>query len=167
MQGAISAVITKAMGAVITEDISEMNQKLQIIKIIQVPVWDEQVRQKVIGFWQGRGITFREVTDSLLSGHRGSFWGNLTSYDMSKLLADLTIRKTKANEISCQLDVDTCGQDITEWNKAYWQLELDTLESYLLYGDQKTEEWKQFLRNSRAAAWQWSLSLTWLGRKMP
>ncbi len=140
---------------------------LQFVKVIQVPVWDEQAKQKVIIFWQGRGITLKEVSDSRLRGHRGSLLGNLTSYDMSRLLADLTISQIEPNRISCQFDIDTRYQDITEWNKAHWELELDTLESYLLHGDKKEEEWQQFRKGSKAAAWQWSLSFTWLGRKMP
>ena len=144
-----------------------MNNSLQVVKTFQVPVWDEQAKKKFINFWQGRGVTFNEVTEKHLKGRRGSLWGNMTSYDMSKLLADLTISQIAPHEISCQLDVDTRGQDITEWNEGYWRLEMDTLESYLLCGDQKEAEWQQFRKDSRAAAWQWSLSLTWLGRKMP
>ena len=141
--------------------------QLQVVKTIQVPIWDEQAKQKVITFWQGRGITFGEVTEGHLRGHRGSLWGNMTSYDMSKLLANLTISQIGPNEIVCQLDVDTRGQDITDWNKAYWQLEMDTLESSLLHGDQKEETWQQFRKDSKAAAWQWSLSFARFGRKMP
>jgi len=141
--------------------------RLEVVKTIHVPVWDEQARQRVTTFWQGRGVAFSEVTTGRLRGHRGSLWGNLTSYDMGKFLANLTISQVGPTELLCQLDVDTRGQDITEWNRAYWGLEMDTLESFLLHGDQKEEEWEQFLKESKAAAWQWSLSFRRLGRKMP
>lgn len=108
-----------------------------------------------------------ETATENLQGRRGSLWGNMTSFDMGKLRAQLTVSRTGSTEIECVLDVDTRYQDITEWNKAYWHLEMDTLESYLLRGDLREDEWQKFQRSSRAAAWQWTLSLTQRGRKMP
>jgi hypothetical protein len=65
------------------------------------------------------------------------------------------------------MGIDGRYQDITEWNEAYWHLEMATLESYLLTDDMKKQEWLQFKRDSGAANWQWSLSLTKRGWKMP
>ena len=144
-----------------------MNYTLQISKTITLPSWDDEVKQKIVRFWESRGIAFTQATDDTLKGHRGSWLGNLTSYDMSKLLADLTISRSNETQLFCVLDVNISCQDITEWNKAYWQLEMDTLESYLLYNDERENEWQEFSKNSLKAAWQWSLSFRLLGRKFP
>lgn len=140
---------------------------IRIEKRILLPAWDEKTQRNVISFWQKRGVTFTEAEGETLQGWRGSLWGNMTSFDMGKLRAHLTVSRTGPTEIECVLDVDTSYQDITEWNEAYWHLEIDTLESYLLRGDLREDEWRQFQRDSRAAAWQWTLSLTQRGRKMP
>lgn len=140
---------------------------IQITHSIRLPEWNEQVKQKIMAFWHKRGIVFSQTNGDVLKGRRGSRWGNLTSFDMSKLRADLTITKTGPGDIGCVLDVNTRYQDITEWNEAYWRLEMDTLENYLLHDDQREEEWRQFRGASRAAAWQWSLSFTRLGRRLP
>ena len=139
----------------------------RVSKTIRLPQWDEQTKQKVIDFWQGRGIHFSDTRTDVLRGRRGSLWGNLTSFDMSKLVAHLTISASSPALLECVMEIDGRYQDLTDWNEAYWHLEMETLESYLLTGDQKGPEWRQFQRDSRAAAWQWSLSGTKLGRKLP
>jgi len=144
-----------------------MYTPLRIAKAIEIPAWDASARQNAVIFWQKRGMVFTEITDISLTGHRGSWFGNLTSYDMSKLKAILTTSQIGPQEIFCSLEINTEFQMITEWNKAYWELELKTLESFLVRGDQREQEWEQFQKDSKAAAWQWSLSFTWLGRKLP
>ena len=143
--------------------------QLQVVKTLFVPAWNDMVKAEAITFWQGRGINFDEVTDNYLRGHRGSVWGNLTSFDMSKLITDLTltISPTEPHEVFCCLEIDTQFQVVTEWNREYWQLELDTFESHLLYGDQKEGEWDQLRKESRASDYLWVLSLGWIRRKMP
>lgn len=140
---------------------------MQIRKSIQTPEWNEKVRQQVISFWQERRVVFAEPQSDTLKGKRGTIWGNLTSYDMSKLMCTLTVSRTNSTEIVCILDVNTFMQGITEWNKAYWQLELDTLESWLLQGDKREAEWQAFLRGVRKAAIQWTFSGGRSERKMP
>lgn len=143
--------------------------QLQVVKTMYISTWNEQVKAGVIAFWQGRGISFDEVTDSYFKGHRGSVWGNLTSFDMSKLITDLTltISPMEPYKVICSLDVDTRFQIVTDWNKEYWQLELDTFESYLLHGDQKKGEWDQLRKESKALDGLWVLSLGWFRHRIP
>lgn len=143
--------------------------QLQVVKTMHIPIWDQQVEEKAVAFWQERGINFSEKTPRRLLGNRGSIWGNLTSFDMSKLITNLTltISPMEPYEVSCCLDVDTRFQVVTEWNKEYWQLEMDTFESYLLYGDQKKGGWDQLRRESRALDYLWVLSLGWIERRPP
>jgi hypothetical protein len=140
---------------------------MRITKSISLPEWHDEVKQKVIDFWQERRVTFSETAGDTLRGRRGSLWGNLFSFDESRLAADLTISRTGEANIECVLNVDTRYQDIVEWSEAYWRLEMDTLETYLLRGDQREQEWQQFREDARAAAWKWVLSCTLLGRNMP
>ena len=149
-------------------DMKELFQ-LQVVKTMYISTWNEQVKAEAIAFWQRRGISFNEVTDNHFEGRRGSVWGNLTSFDMSRLITNLrlTVSPTKPYEVFCCLDIDTRFQVVTEWNKEYWQLELDTFESHLLCGDQKEGEWDQLRKESRALDYLWVLSLGWIRRKMP
>ncbi|MCW3062781.1 MAG: YopJ Serine/Threonine acetyltransferase protein [Capsulimonas sp.] len=138
---------------------------MKITKAISIPNWNDEARDTAIAYWQSRGIVFTDVSEDRLTGKRGSPWGNMTSFDMSKLVAILMIDHVKDGEVICVLDVDTSFQAITEWNAAYWGLEMDTFESVLLHGDAREQEWREFQKNSRAAAWRWTLSFTLLGHK--
>jgi len=139
---------------------------LQIRKTISLPVWDETTKQKILTYWEARGIVFTDTQGDVLTGRRGSMIGNLISFDMSKLLANLTVSRTGASEIECILEVNTILQIVTEWNTAYWQLEMDTLESWLLHNDGKEAEWRLFQRGMRKAATQWATSLGRRGNRL-
>jgi hypothetical protein len=136
-------------------------------KVIDLPVWDEEARRKVISYWSERGVTFVDTSGDVLVGKRGSLWGNLTSFDMSKLMAKLTVSPVSPDTVSCVLEVNTILQGVTEWNRAYWQLELETFESFLLTGDKKEEVWLNFLKANRKASVEWALSLGTRGREIP
>jgi hypothetical protein len=140
---------------------------VKIEKEIDLPIWNEGVKQKVITYWSERGITFNDISGDVLTGRRGSVWGNLTSFDMSKLMARLTVSLAVPNTVSCVLDVNTILQGITEWNRAYWQLEMETFESFLLTGDKKDEVWRTFLKANKKASLAWTLSLGAAGRELP
>ena len=110
---------------------------MEFRKRIQIIAWEEETRQKIISFWQEHGVVFANTQGDILQGQRGSMWGNLTSFDMSKLMATLTVSRMDEAEIECVLEIDTYAQYITSGNKAYWQREMDTFESWLLRGDKK------------------------------
>jgi hypothetical protein len=86
---------------------------------------------------------------------------------MSKLRATMTISRIDLTIVEFLMEVDTLGQSITEWNEAYWQMELDTLETWLLEGDKQEEEWQEFNGQWRKAAATWTLTFGLGGNKMP
>lgn len=164
-------------------------QKVMVFRrIIRVPAWDAPTRELALGYWRERGFRFTaaQKADEEEIGWRGSAWGNLTSYNMSKLRASLTILTGDRAGAGASIDeigdvaatgdetlvqfemhVDTWAQHISEWNRAYWLLELATAESWLLHGDKQEAEWRRFLAASRKAALIWSLTLGHKGSEMP
>jgi hypothetical protein len=132
----------------------------------EIPKWDDAMRQKAMDYWSRRGVSFFEVTESTLAGKRGNILGNLLSFDMSNLLAILYIGVSLKNEIHCVLDVDTVLQHVTEYNRAWWNLELETFESFLLRNDEQTAKWQVFLQSHYSASLAWTFSLGMLGNRM-
>jgi hypothetical protein len=86
---------------------------------------------------------------------------------MSKLMSGITISVSPQNEVECQLQVNTIFQIITDYNKAWWNLEMETFETFLLRNDEQEERWKVFRANHKRAAQAWSLSFGLRGNKIP
>lgn len=120
-----------------------------ISKTLQLPTWNQDVKQQIISFWSARGFSFSQESGDTIVGTRGSIWGNLTSFDMSKLISTLTVSINDSACCTCTLDVYTIAQTITPWNAAHWQLELDTFENWILYGNAMEHEWAE-LQNASA-----------------
>lgn len=112
---------------------------VRVEKAFYAPAWDAETRARAIDFWEGRGIRFERAENRLLVGRRGSLWGNLTSFDMGRLLSTLTVAVGADGQVEATL-------------------EMETFESYVLTGDPLTERWTIFRANCRRAAWAWSLS---------
>jgi hypothetical protein len=140
---------------------------ITVERIFQIPYWDEFARHKVVDFWSRRRIKFSETSSHTLVGTRGSWLGNLISYDMSKLKSELMITVSPANELRCRLKINTLMQIITEYNKAWWNLEMESFESYLLETDEQEERWERFSANNKKAAIVWTLSSGMVGHKIP
>ncbi len=140
---------------------------LKIRKSIAAP-WTEETRQKLIVFWSERRFRFSDISaTTTLTATRGNILWNLVSYDMTRLRADLSINATQPGAIDLTLVVHTTFQQITEWNRAFWDLEMATCESFLLRGDTREAEWIEFTRAHRRANIIWTFTLTLGGRKMP
>src|SRR5438105_2728451 len=126
----------------------------------------EAVRQRAVGYWSRRGMVFREAGEALLTGSRGSVWGNLISFDPSELMAEVTITFDDSAGVRCVLVVDRSFQIVTDWNRAWWELELETFESFLVSRDEQPHRWQVFKEAHRRAAWDWALSVGMRGRKI-
>lgn len=140
--------------------------RVKVVRTFKVPAWNETTKEKAIGYWTRRRIIFSETSGDTLIGKRGNLVGNLTSFDMSKLMAHLTIKNSSDNEVSCVLVVNTVMQSVTDYNKAWWDLEMDTFESYLLRNDEQEEKWRKFGAAHKKAAWNWSLTFGINGNKI-
>lgn len=131
---------------------------LRVGKKMALPAWNEDFQRRAIGYWEGRRFRFEKSSGGVLEGTRGSIWGNLFSFDMSKLRTRLVIRETTQNVIESVLDIDIQFQVVTDYNMLYWMLELETFETALLEGDYQEGRWDRFRKADRRAAWSWLMS---------
>jgi hypothetical protein len=138
-----------------------------IEKTFRIPLWDEFVKFKTIDFWTRRRIKFTETIGDTLIGTRGSLFGNLTSFDMGKLSSKLSISVSPQNTLYCLLEVNTFMQKITEYDQAWWDLEMKTFESFLLESDEQEARWKEFNTNHKKATLIWNFSFGICGHKIP
>lgn len=136
-------------------------------RLLPISVWNDGVRGRLMQFWHGRGFTFTEIGGDYLRGTRGSTWDNLTSFDPGRLRTTLSIARPNPSEILCLLEIDTRFQFITEWNALYWDLELDTLESFLWRDDLREADWARYGRASTQANVLFSVSFGLLGNRVP
>ena len=140
---------------------------ITVEKTFQIPIWDEFTRFKMVDFWSRRRIEFSENSGNTLKGKRGSLLGNFTSFDMSKLMSELTISVSAENQVHCVLKVNTIMQIITDYNKAWWNLEMESFQSYLLKTDEQNERWERFRANDKKAAIAWALTSGLVGNRIP
>lgn len=140
--------------------------KLKIEKEIEAE-WNEPTRQKLVEFWGKRRFSFSPSHEAHLSANRGSLIGNAISFDMSRLLTELRIEPVAPKKILLSMTVDTRLQSITEWNRAFWDLEMATCESFIKTGDLLENQWAEFSKGDRKASWTWVLTLTLGGRRKP
>jgi hypothetical protein len=112
-----------------------------ITKKINIPKMNDESKNKMVEFWEKRGVIFTNSSDKELYGKRGSLLGNLFSYNMSKLIATLRIVEQGDNEVICELIINTFMQYVTPWNKEYWALELETFESEMNNNGNLEKKW--------------------------
>lgn len=152
------------------DSVSRHGRMTQIVRVerqVQVPVWNKVTKQKIIDYWSARHIVFNETSITTLRGKRGSFVDNLVSFNMINLMAELTVTVLSENEIHCVLEVNTIMQQITDWNRAWLDLEMETFETFLLHNDLQEEKWKRFGAGYNKAAWAWGLSCGLIHQKVP
>lgn len=129
--------------------------------------WAEAEQAKAIDFWSRRGFAFGPLVETTLTAARGSLWGNLTSFDVTKLQAHLTLTHSPAGELRAVLDVNTMFQFLTDWNHRWLQLELECFETFLLGDDEQAERVKRFRAKYNTASLKWALTAGLAGRKIP
>ncbi|MBI5821717.1 MAG: hypothetical protein HZA88_22325 [Verrucomicrobia bacterium] len=129
--------------------------------------WTEGAQQKLISFWSARRFLFSDTSAAPFVAKRGHILWNLISYDMTRLRADLTIASSTPDRIDLRMKVSSAFQQITDWNRAYLDLEMATCESFLLRNDLREAEWTEFMKAYRKAAIIWTLTFSIGGRRMP
>ena len=128
-----------------------------IERAVKLPAWDEAARQRSISYWTDQGFQVKETSPYTLIGKRGNLIGNLISFDMKNLMANLAITWDEDNQLlHMSFRVNTVMQQITEWNEEYWKLEMDSFESCLLNGDKKEQTWAKFLAAYNKASLKWT-----------
>jgi len=140
---------------------------ITIRRSFAIPSWDASFVDKAMVFWKDRGMEFSATQGSVLEARRGSVLGNLISFNMSTLIAKLTISSVDPTHVAATLEVDSRYQQITGWNREYWRLELKTFESFVLRGDLQEPRWQHFLKANRKAAIEWTATLGSKGEEIP
>ena len=103
--------------------------------------------QRLCKYWQDRGMKFVKSSETYLKGKRGNLLGNLLSFNMKHIISQIEIEK-KSNRIECNLSVNTILQHITESNRSFFVLELETFEKYLLSNDLNEKAWVEQQKKS-------------------
>ena len=127
-------------------------------------VWDEHTIERATHYLKERGFTLQRHNHTL-SGSRGSMVGNMTSFDMTRVMATCRIEPI-GNGIRCTINVDTTGQDITEWNIAVWRMELIELHQRLSGGEDLGNVWRRLKSASSWASFVWAITLGLGGRQL-
>ena len=143
-----------------------MKRHLEITKIINQQ-WTDNSVSKIKDYWSGRGFDFAEGGNTCLSAKRGCILWNLITYNMARLGTELTICQEESSRISVTMKVCTLWQIITEWNRKYFDLEMETCESFLRSGDLRKSEWASFTKGHRKANFLWTVTLGICGQSPP
>jgi hypothetical protein len=139
---------------------------VRIQRTIPLLAWDDGVRERVMSYWRGRGFVFHEIDGDFLAARRGSLRGNMTSFDPAKLRATLSIARANPADVLFLMEVDTRFQVIVEWDHRYWELEMETLESFLRRDDIQETRWKEFRRDSARSFLLWGATGGLMGKRL-
>jgi hypothetical protein len=148
--------------------ITAMFKPLVVCKSIDLPGRDpDATRAQVKEFWLSRRIEFTQDDEHVMIGQRGNMVANWTSFDQGQILASLTLLFDKPDSVAARMEVNTIGQCMTDWTKAYFFLEMRTFASMLSHNDSLKTEWQYFKKGRDRAAFLWSCSAMLLGNHMP
>lgn len=113
-------------------------------------------------YWSTRGFDCKRRSASII-GKRGSSLGNLTSFNMTKLICDLDVNLSENNTVTTELLVDAKFQDITEINLWDFKLEL-ILYEYSLKDINYPDFLSEYTKKRNNAAIKWSFTMMMRGR---
>lgn len=132
--------------------------------------WDDDAASTVVEYLRSRGFANVEVSSvdgaPLVLARRGSWWGNLTSFDMTKVRAEIRVGGAEAGTVGVELEVQTFAQEITQWNAAVWRLELVELQRVLCGRGRLGDVWSRFNRDRKFASLRWVLSGMTHGKRL-
>lgn len=111
-------------------------------------------------------MVFTENSPTYMRAKRGSLWHNLYAFDCELVRADLTLSFTEPSSLDALISVHTLFQDMTDWTKAHFHLEMNIFESYLLRDDLQEQLWASFKKDFYGAARTWLLTSMLFGRRM-
>ena len=136
---------------------------MKLIRDLRVLTWDNLAVDRAIAYLRDRGFAdaqaFEEQTGLVVIGTRGSWLGNLTSFDMTKLRAKIRVFSKAPGCVTFDLDVNTFGQQITQWNIATWRLEIAEFHRVLRGLGHLEDVWLRFRRDTGSAGLRWTLTL--------
>ena len=113
-------------------------------------------------YWSSRGFNCEQKSTSII-GKRGSSIGNLTSFDMTKLICELVVDFSEDNYMTAELLVNGKFQDITEINLWDFKLELILFE-YSIKEMDYPDFLSEYKKKRKNAAIKWSFTMMMRGR---
>lgn len=143
------------------------NDKFLVGTSLALPSFDEARRLQMKKFWQERGFKFILADGNMHLARRGAFLKTFFSMNPQCLETKLTATWMGSKELECVMEVNLAMQQITEWHKAFLELEMITFESYMLNDDKKTSLWREFEEDLQQANNLYVWTLTMGGNKLP
>ncbi len=116
-------------------------------------------------YWSSRGFDCEQKSSSII-GKRGSSFGNLTAFDMTKLICGLDVNLSDNNTMTAELLVNGKFQDITEINLWDFKLELILFE-YSIKKMDYPDFLSEYSKKRKTAAIKWSFTMMKKGRDFP
>jgi hypothetical protein len=125
--------------------------------------------ETALAHWQSRGFRCEAIADdrdARIVGRRGSWLGNVFSFDIERLVCDLDVRREGARVWSVRLLLEGAFQILTEWNLGELALE-PLLFRRAMLGLPLPAEFVRYRADTRRASVVASMSLTLLGGRLP
>jgi hypothetical protein len=141
--------------------------RVKLRRRLVVPDWSEHSANSAVAYLRERGFVDARVEEDLtVTGSRGSWLGNVTSFDMRRLRARIVVSADESGSLCVLLDVNTIGQAITEWNQAVWRLELVEVHRVLCGQPRLEDVWERLRDSSRWTSFLWMLTSTGKGTRL-
>lgn len=134
---------------------------------LKLPSFDEARRFQLKKFWQERGFQFILTDDHMHLARRGAFYKTFFSTSPRHLETKLTATWTDDKQLEVVMEVNLAFQQVTEWHKAFLELEMITFESYIQYDDRKASLWREFEEDLKEADTKYTWTGGVFGKKMP
>lgn len=83
----------------------------------------DTVIKHLFGYWESRGFTLFLDDDGNLTGTRGSYLANFTSFDSTKLISSIVLECSEQGHVQTTTLIDLSGQILTAWNQLDLELE--------------------------------------------
>jgi hypothetical protein len=120
----------------------------------------------LVDYWKSRGFSLEIAPDGLVTGTRGSYLANFTSFDSTKLISSIRIECADDGHVQTSTVIDLSGQVLTAWN----QLDLE-LEQVLCHrgftGLDEPEALRRYRRSHIVSNIVWVLTLGLTTHVMP
>lgn len=134
---------------------------------LKLPAFDEARRFQFKKYWQECGFKFILSDGNLHLARRGAFVKTFFSMNPRHLETKLTAAWMPSKELECVMEINMFLQQITEWHKAFLELEMLIFESYMLNDDRKTALWREFEEDLKDADAKYMWTAGIFGKKMP
>ena len=83
----------------------------------------DTVIKHLFEYWKSRGFTLLLDDDGNLSGTRGSYLANFTSFDSTKLISSIMLECSEQGDVQTTTLIDLSGQILTAWNQLDLEIE--------------------------------------------